>query len=588
MPKAERKFASRLVVIPAILAFVSFAMAFARKNPRCSLNSEVPVRTSPQNEAYSKGAAAASQSNSDVPRMEQVIQSFVSDQHFMGSILVARGNESILDKGYRFANLEWNIPNSPTTKFRLGSITKQFTAASILLLEERGKLSVNDPVKKYMSDAPPAWDKITIYNLLTHTSGIPSFTSFPDYASLEPFTTTPEQLVKRFRDKPLDFQPGEKFSYSNSGYVLLGYLLEKISGQSYAKFVQENIFTPLGMKDSGYDSNTAIIPYRAAGYSPGPNGPENAGYVNMTVPLSAGGLYSTTDDLLRWEQGLFGGKLLSPASLQKMTTPFKDDYACGLMVHTVNGRKVIEHGGGIEGFNTMLAYYPEDKLTVVVLSNMNGPATPDIALKLAALAHGEKVVLLSERKEVKVDPKMLEGYVGNYELAPKFILTVTREGDRLMTQATGQPKIPIFAESEREFFAKVVDAQITFVTDAQGRASELILHQGGRDMHAKRFEGVVPLPKEHKEARVDPKIFDSYVGQYQLAPNFILTITREGDELFAQATGQPKAQIFPEGQREFFYKVVDAQITFETDSSGRATSLTLHQNGADMPAKRVQ
>jgi CubicO group peptidase (beta-lactamase class C family) len=439
--------------------------------------------------------AASSEAAPDAPRMEQVVQSYVSADRFMGSVLVARGSEIILDKGYGYANLEWEVPNSPSTKFRLGSITKQFTAASILLLEERGKLSVGDPVKKYMPDAPAAWDKITIYNLLTHTSGIPSFTGFPDYASLEPFPTTPEQLVKRFRDKPLDFQPGEKWSYSNSGYVLLGYLIEKVSGESYERFVQDNIFVPLGMKDSGYDSNSAIIPHRAAGYSPGPNGPENAGYINMTVPLSAGGLYSTADDLLRWEQGLFGGKLLSSASFQKMTTPFKNDYACGLGVHTANGRKVIEHGGGIEGFNTMLAYYPEDKLGVVVLSNINGPSTGDIASKLAAVAHGEKVVLPSERKEVTVDPKVLDGYVGNYELAPKFILTVTREGARLVTQATGQPKVPIFAEGERDFFAKVVDAQITFVTDTHGRASELILHQGGQDVHAKRVEGEAPPPK---------------------------------------------------------------------------------------------
>ena len=583
MPEDNRKFAYVLVVILAIVP-----MAPARPNPGRTLDHKDQLKTSTLIEAYFQGADAASRVAPDTARMEQVIQSFVSSDHFMGSVLVARGNEILFDKGYGFANLEWNIPNSPSTRFRLGSITKQFTAASIFLLEERGKLSVNDPVKKYLPDAPAAWDKITIYNLLTHTSGIPSFTSFPDYASLEPFATTPEQLVKRFRDKPLDFQPGEKWSYSNSGYVLLGYLLEKISGESYEKFVQENIFVPLGMKDSGYDSNSAIIPHRAAGYSPGPNGPENAGFINMTVPLSAGGLYSTTEDLLRWEQALFGGKVLSSASLQKMTTPFKEDYACGLGVHTVNGRKVVEHGGGIEGFNTMLAYYPEDKLTVVVLSNINGQAPQGIESKLAALAHGEKVVLASERKEVAVDPKLLDGYVGNYELAPKFILTVTREGDKLITQATGQPKVPIFAESEREFFAKVVDAQITFVVDAQGRATELILHQGGRDMHAKRFEGPLPVPKEHKEVTVNPQVFDGYVGQYQLAPNFILTITREGDNLFAQANGQPKAQIFPEGDRDFFYKVVDAQITFETDSAGRATSLTLHQNGADMPAKRIQ
>ncbi len=258
-------------------------------------------------------------------RMEQIIQSSVTGQRFMGTVLVAQNDQVLLDKGYGYANLEWQIPDSPQAKFRLGSITKQFTAACILLLEERGKLKTDDPVKKYMPDAPAAWDKITIYNLLTHTSGIPSFTGFPDYRSTEAQPTTPEKLVARFRDKPLDFQPGEKWNYSNSGYVLLGYLVEKISGQSYKDFVQENIFKPLGMNDSGYDSNSAIILHRAYGYTPGPNGPVNAGYIDMSIPFSAGALYSTTHDLLRWEQGLFGGKLLSAASLKKMTTPFKQE-----------------------------------------------------------------------------------------------------------------------------------------------------------------------------------------------------------------------------------------------------------------------
>jgi CubicO group peptidase (beta-lactamase class C family) len=288
----------------------------------------------------------------NLPRMEEVVQSYVSDKQFMGSVLVARGATIVLDKGYGFANLEWNVPNTPTTKFRLGSITKQFTAASILLLEERGKLKTDDPVKKYMPDAPAAWDKVTLYNLLTHTSGIANFTSFPDYASMEAAPTTPEKLVARFRDKPLEFQPGEEWKYSNSGYVLLGYLIEKISGQTYEQFVQENIFTPLGMKDSGYDSNRIVIQRRATGYAPGANGPLNSGYIDMSVPFSAGALYSTTEDLLRWEEGLFAGKVLSATSLQKMTTPFKQDYACGLAVTSAHGHKVIEHGGGIEGFNT--------------------------------------------------------------------------------------------------------------------------------------------------------------------------------------------------------------------------------------------
>jgi CubicO group peptidase (beta-lactamase class C family) len=416
-----------------------------------------------------------------VARMDQVVQSHVPSKQFMGAVLVAQDGKVLFDKGYGFANLEWEVPNTPTTKFRLGSITKQFTAASILLLEERGKLKVDDPVKKYLPDSPAAWDKITIFHLLTHTSGIPSFTSFPDYASTEATPTTPEKLVARFRDKPLEFEPGEKWNYSNSGYVLLGYLLEKISGQSYSDFVQQNIFTPLGMKDSGYDSNSAILPRRAAGYSRSPNGPVNTGYIDMTIPFSAGALYSTTEDLLRWEQGLFGGKVVSAASLAKMTTPFKQDYAFGLGVQTKNGHKVIEHGGGIEGFNTQLSFYPDDKLVVVVLANLNGPFAAQIAANLASVAHGEKVVLTSERKEITVSPKVLAQYVGTYELTPNFSITVTLENDHLMTQATNQQKLPLFAESETLFFLKVVDAQVEFVKDGKGQVASLVLHQNGRD-----------------------------------------------------------------------------------------------------------
>ncbi len=418
------------------------------------------------------------------PRMEQIIQSYVADHRFMGSVLVARDGKTLLDKGYGFANLEWQVPDTPTTKFRLGSITKQFTAASILLLEERGKLKTDDPVKKYMPDAPAAWDKVTIFHLLTHTSGIPSFTSFPDLPKRQLEAMTPQQLVDWFRDKPLEFEPGTKWNYSNSGYVLLGYLIEKISGQSYAGFVQQNIFTPLGMKDSGYDSNSAIIERRAAGYAPGKNGPENAGFVNMTVPLSAGGLYSTTEDLLRWEQGLFGGKLLSPASLAKMTTPFKQDYAFGLGVSTTNGHKVIAHNGGIEGFNTSLAYYPDDKLVVAVLGNLNGNAPDAIASALGKTAHGEKVVLPSERKEIALPTQALEKYAGSYDLTfpgRTIPLVITFEDGKLLAQLGQQPKLPIFAESETLFFYKAVDAQLEFVKNEKGGITSLVLHQNGRD-----------------------------------------------------------------------------------------------------------
>jgi CubicO group peptidase (beta-lactamase class C family) len=520
------------------------------------------------------GACLAQNSN---PRMDQVVRSYVSDKRFMGTVLVARGNDLMFSKGYGSANLEWDIPNSPSTKFRLGSVTKQFTAASILLLEERGKLKTDDPVKKFMPDAPAAWDKITIYHLLTHTSGIPNFTSFPDYGKQEPFASTPEKLVARFRDKPLDFEPGEKWSYSNSGYVLLGYLLEKISGESYEKFVQDNIFTPLGMKDSGYDSNSAVIPRRATGYVPGKDGPVIAGFIHMSIPFSAGALYSTTEDLLRWEQGLFGGKVLSAGSLTKMTTPFKDDYACGVGVRTVSGRKVIDHGGGIEGFNTFLAYYPEDKLTVVALANLNGDAPNAIVTRLAAVAHGETVELPSERKEITVAPKILEQYVGTYQLTPKINMMITVANGQLISQVSGQGKVPLFAKSEMVFFPKIVDAEIEFGKDY------LILHQGGRDTKAARTSDTVA---ERKETTVSPKILAQYPGTYELRPGFDLVITLEGGQLFSRATGQSKAPLFAESETKFFLKVVDAAVEFLKDDKGAVTHLMLHQGAAEIEAPR--
>jgi CubicO group peptidase (beta-lactamase class C family) len=419
-------------------------------------------------------------------RLDQIVEAHVKNHDFMGSVLVAKGDDVIMSQGYGSADLEWNIPNSPTTKFRLGSVTKQFTATCVLLLEEKGKWNVNDPVKKYMPDAPPAWDKVTIYHLLTHTSGIPNFTGFPEYKDWESKPTSPAELVARFRDKPLEFDPGTKWNYSNSGYALLGYLVEKMSGQTYQQFLQENIFTPLGMKDSGFDSNAQIIPQRASGYSPGKDGPENTGFINMTVPFSAGSLYSTTLDLLKWERGLFGGKVLSPASLKEMTTPFKSDYAFGLFISEANGRKKIDHGGGIEGFNTELAYYPEDQLTVVVLANLNGNAPAEIATQLAAIIHGEKVVLPSERKEIKLPTEVLQSYIGSYEVAPNVEMIVSLVGDHLETKLGSQPQFPIFAEGPNLFFLKVVDAQLEFSKDASGKVTGVTLHQNGQNPHWKK------------------------------------------------------------------------------------------------------
>ncbi len=515
----------------------------------------------------------------DAARLDEIVQAHVDTGAFMGTVLVARGNTVLLSKGYGAANLEWQIPNTPATKFRLGSLTKQFTAAAIMLLVEQRKLGLDDPVSEHLPSSPAAWDKITIRNLLTHTSGIPNFTALPGYASWKLSPTTPEETIAHFRDLPLDFPPGTRMSYSNSGYIVLGLLIERASGQKYADFVREHIFMPLGMNDSGYDANDAIVPMRAAGYAPGPSGPRNAPYIDMTVPYAAGGLYSTTADLLRWTQGLFGGKLLSAKSLQAMTTPFMSDYAFGLTVRKVGGRTLIEHNGGIEGFNTDLAYFPDDKLTVAALANLNGSAPSEIVSELSAAAHGEAVTLPSERKEVSVSKDALSKLVGAYELAPTANLQISVSNGQLYAKLGPQPPLALYPESDTRFFARAVDAQVDFELGPNGVATALVLHQNGMDRRA-------PRVAERREITLSADQLAQYVGAYELAPGFELAITLEDGHLMSQATGQGKVELYAESQNEFFLKVANAQIEFLRGDDGKVNGLILHQGGRDVHAAR--
>ena len=418
--------------------------------------------------------------------MDEVVRASFEADEFTGAVLVARDGEVLLDRGYGFANREWSVPNDGDTKFRLGSVTKQFTAVAIMLLNERGLVDLDAPVKTYLPDAPDAWDGVTVRHLLTHTAGVPNFTDFDDYGASKTLPATMDSLIGRFRDRPLDFQPGEGWSYSNSGYILLTAIVEKASGKSYAEFVAETLFQPLGMADSGYDSHAAVLPRRASGYAPTARGIVNADYIDMSIPQGAGALYSTTRDLLKWEQGLFGGRLLTPASLALLTTPVRNQYAFGLAVTQAGGNTTIAHSGGIEGFNTHMAWDPDRRMTVIVLGNLNGPGSDQVAGSLMALARGETVTLASERQAVAVAPEVLRSYEGVYELAPTFAITISVVDGKLMAQATGQDAFELHPESDSRFFLTVVDAQITFTRDDAGAVDGLILHQGGRDSPAPR------------------------------------------------------------------------------------------------------
>ena len=417
----------------------------------------------------------------DVGRMDQIIREAAAREEFTGSVLVARGDQVLLDQGYGLANREWNIPNDGDTKFRLASVSKQFTAVAIMLLNERGLVDLDAPLRTWLPDAPAGWDAVTVRHLLNHTSGIPNLTAFPDFEAQKTRPATLDQLIARFRDRPLDFQPGQGWSYSNSGYILLTAVIERASGQRYADFVSANLFQPLGMSDSGYDSHAAILPHRASGYVPTAGGFANADYVDMTIPQGAGGLYSTTRDLLKWEQGLFGGRLLGPASLAALTTPVRNGYAMGLSVTPNADGAVVQHNGGIEGFNTLMAHDTGSDMTVIVLGNLNGPGPDKLGADLMTLARGGTVTLPEERRVVALSAEALRAYEGVYDLAPEFSITITVVDGKLMAQATGQQALELFAEAEDAFFLRVVDARITFTRDAAGRVTGLVLHQGGRE-----------------------------------------------------------------------------------------------------------
>ena len=411
---------------------------------------------------------------------------------FSGAVLVARDGVPVVSRAWGWANAEWEIPNTPETKFRLGSITKQFTAAVVLRLEQRQALKLDDPVCRHLDPCPAAWQPVTVRHLLTHTSGIPSYTGLPDYRATMMMPRTVEQMVGVFRDLPLEFQPGEQFKYNNSGYFLLGVIIEKVSGKTYEQALDDEIFGPLGMKDSGYDWNEPLLPRRAAGYARRDGGLVNARHLDMQQPYAAGALYSTVGDLLKWDQALYTDRVLPAAAREAMFTPFKGNYALGWTVNppdrAVSGRRQVGHGGGINGFSTMILRVPEDRVAVIVLANVENVNAGNIARDLMAISYGRPYQVPVVRTSITLKPEVLERYVGRYQVTPEMILEVTLEGNRLMTQATGQQKLEVFAESETAFFLKAFDAQLTFGTDAAGSVTHVTLHQNGEDRRAPRID----------------------------------------------------------------------------------------------------
>jgi CubicO group peptidase (beta-lactamase class C family) len=307
-----------------------------------------------------------------------------SQSLFSGSVLIAQHGQVLLSKGYGLADRARKTPNGPQTRFLIASNTKQFTAAAILMLEVQGKLRVTDLICKYIPQCPSAWGVITIKELLTHTSGIPNYTALPDFGDYAGQPSTPLQIIAHFRDLPLEFTPGTTWKYSNSGYILLGYIIEQVSGLSYEAFLQKYIFTPLNLSDTGYNHNSNGV---AIGYPDGYSATPADGW-DPSVPYAAGALYSTVGDMYRWEQALTTDALLPAASRAEMFAPqvaipngppLTASYGYGFVIGTDSGRPIIWHDGGIPGFTSIEARYPVDDVTVIILDNQMS-VDPDLIL----------------------------------------------------------------------------------------------------------------------------------------------------------------------------------------------------------------
>ena len=502
--------------------------------------------------------------------------------------LVARNGQVIYKKAFGMANLELNVPMQVDNIFRIGSITKQFTAVAILQLMEQGKLNLQDEITKFIPDYPMNGHKITIEHLLTHTSGIQSYTGMKDFVEMMRKDMKPEELIAHFKNQPMEFAPGTKWNYNNSGYFLLGYIIEKITGKTYPQYLEENFFKPLGMTNSYYGSDTKIIKNRATAYGKGEKGFENAQPLSMTLPYSAGSIQSTVEDLLKWHQAVHAYKLVKKESLDKAFTSYKltdgkeTNYGYGWFLGNVQESPTIEHGGGINGFLTSSIYLPKEDVFVAVFSNCDCNSPDDVSSKIAALTIGKPY----DYKEMPLDSTTLKSYTGVYENDKAEQRVITFSENQLYSQRSGSPKYKIKAYQKDKFFLeKSFSTTLEFSRNSKGEIEKI---------NAKSRQGIEIWSKTNKpiptkaEIQVDEKILESYVGDYELAPNFIISITKEQNKLFAQATGQGKNELFSETETKFFLKVVDAQVEFVKDEAGKISKLVLNQGGKKIDGKKIK
>ena len=432
----------------------------------------------------------------DKAALMAITEHYASANRFMGNVLIAQGDQIVFEASFGYANLELNVLHSPSTKFRIASVTKPFTAAAIMVLEGRGLLRLEDRVAAHLPDFSDG-DKITVRHLLNHTSGIANYTSLPDFERVtRQFHTLPE-VIALFAGKPLEFAPGSRHAYSNSNYIVLMAILESITSKSYADTLRELVLEPLGLQNTGVDESASVLPDRASGYVWKSKKYHHAQYMDISVASGAGGLYSTARDLQRFARGVCTGELLGADATERvftLTAAAGGDvqYGLGWKINTIAHESVYWHGGMLLGFKSSLNYHPQSDVSIVTLSNHHGSPLDDLSINLAQTVFGLPVKMPVFPIAVFLPSAALEGLAGRYQLKSGLILEISVTDASLHLFIAGQGHFDVYASAPDHFFLDAVEAQFSFVRDSSGAAVSVVYTQNGNTTTAPRLEDSRP------------------------------------------------------------------------------------------------
>jgi D-alanyl-D-alanine carboxypeptidase len=543
--------------------------------------------------AAAAGGAAAAAPPADLQAKADAIVAAAYPADGPGAaVIVTQSGRTIYARGRGLADVEARTPITPDSVFRLGSITKQFTAAVILQLVHEGRISLDDSLSRFIPDYPQPGASATVRQLLNHTSGIQSYTGIPGWM-VEANTNrahTTDEMIAVFRDQPSPGQPGQAWAYNNSGYLLLGAIIERVVGKPWHQAVAERIAGPLGLPTIGYGVEREGRPGMAHGYTDVEGRAAAARRIHMSVPHAAGALVGTVGDFARWSHALHHGRVVSPALYAQMISPAplpegrSHPYGFGLGLDQVRGRAVIEHSGGIFGFSSYGTYIPSDDLFVAVLANSDDPASPPgvVAARLAALALGDPYPAFTR---VELAPQMLTPLLGVYRVGEGAVSRrfFARDG-KLYTMREGGQDLEVFAAGDDRFFYGPNSLTWFRIERRADGAHVMEMHQDGRN-EAERAVRTGDVPAEPAAAAVSRAVLESYVGRY-ITPGPVAEIALGGDgALTIQLSGQPAIPLRAVSETEFIVQRVNARIAFHSEN-GQVNRLVIHQGERRIEGRR--